>query len=89
MGTQTNEFISRFHADLAFFSCRGIHPDGGITDSNEDEAGLKQRYIEHATRSILLCDGSKLNRQFFCKIADLNSVWQIVSNIPLPETYIP
>lgn len=89
VGAQTNEFISRFHADLAFFSCRGIHPEGGITDSNEDEAGLKQRYIEHATRSILLCDGSKLNRQFFCKIADLGSVWQIVSNIPLPEAYIP
>lgn len=89
VGAQAIEFVSRFHADVAFFSCRGIHPTGGITDSSEEEAGLKQLYIRHATRSILLCDGSKLNRQFFCKVADLSSVWQIVSNIPLPEAYIP
>lgn len=89
VGAQANEFVSRFHADLAFFSCRGVHPVGGITDSNEEEAGLKKQYILNATHSLLLCDASKLNRQFFCKVADLSSVWQIISNIPLPETYMP
>lgn len=84
IGAQTLKFISQFHADIAFFSCRGIHPIGGITDSNEDEAEVKKCYLKNASSSILLCDSSKINRQLFCKICDISDVNKILADTPLP-----
>lgn len=68
VGPQAIEFVSRFTADLAFFSCRGVHPETGATDSSEDEASLKRMYMRNAKRVILLCDASKLGKENFCKI---------------------
>ena len=87
VGTQALAFIAQFHADLAFFSCRGIHPDGGITDSNEDEADVKKQYIRNAARAVLLCDESKFGRQLFCRIGPLDCVWRIICDVPLPSEY--
>ena len=80
IGLQAIHFIAQFHADVAFFSCRGIHPTGGVTDSSEEEANIKKQYLRVASRSILLCDSSKIGRQFFCKICDLTDVSEIISD---------
>ncbi len=87
VGVQAMEFASRFNADLAFFSCRGVHEVSGITDSTEEEADLKRIYMRQARRAFLLCDDSKLGKEFFCKIGDLDSVDDIICNIPLPLAY--
>ena len=89
VGTQTTEAIARFHADLVFFSCRGIHPDGGHTGSKEDDADVKKAYLQNASRSVLLGDSSKLGRQMFCRVGPIASVWKILSDIPLPAEYRP
>lgn len=87
VGPQAVEFVSRFTADLAFFSCRGVHPATGITDSSEDEASLKRMYMQNAKHTILLCDSSKLGKENFCKIGGLDAVWKILTNIQLPPDY--
>lgn len=87
VGPQAIAFVSRFTADMAFFSCRGVHPETGITDSNEDEASLKLMYMKNAHRTILLCDSSKLGKQNFCKIGEIGDVWKIITNVQLPPEY--
>ena len=87
VGPQAIEFVSRFTADLAFFSCRGVHPETGATDSSEDEASLKRMYMRNAKRVILLCDASKLGKENFCKIGSLGEVWKIITNVQLPPEY--
>jgi len=82
------EFAARFNADLAFFSCRGVHPESGITDSTEEEADIKRIYMRQARRAFLLCDDSKLGQEFFCKIGDLDAVDGIICNRPLGAEYI-
>ena len=87
VGVQAMEFAARFNADLAFFSCRGVHPESGITDSTEEEADIKRIYMRQARRAFLLCDDSKLGQEFFCKIGDLNAVDGIICNRPLSAEY--
>ena len=87
VGPQAVEFVSRYTADLAFFSCRGVHPEAGVTDSNEDEANLKMMYMKNAQHTILLCDASKLGKKHFCRIGSLDSIWKIITNIQLPPEY--
>lgn len=89
VGTHAIDFVSRFSADLAFFSCRGVTPEMGVTESDEDEAALKVMYMKNATRVILLCDDSKLGKRQFCKITELSSLWKLITNVQLPAGYDP
>lgn len=87
VGNQAMEYARQFHADYAFISCRGVDTEVGITDSDENEAQLKRIYIQNAKRVVLLCDGSKIGQRFFCKVAPLDSVWKIITNVQLPPEY--
>ena len=88
VGVQAMEAASRFNADLAFFSCRGIHPESGITDSTEEEADLKRVYIRQSRKAFLLCDSSKIGKQYFSRLGGLDVVEDILSNVPLGPEYI-
>lgn len=86
-GGQAVEFVQQFNADYAFISCRGVDPDVGITDSDESEATLKRSYMHNSRRVVLLCDNSKLGQRYFCKIAPLEAIWKIITNVQLPAEY--
>lgn len=87
VGKHALEFVSHFNADLAFFSCRGVNAEVGITESTEEEADLKIAYIQNAKRVVLMCDSSKVQKQFFCKVAPIDSLWKIITDIPLPPEF--
>lgn len=87
IGSSACEFVSRFHADLAFMSCRGVDAEIGPTVSSEEDANIKKAFAVNARRSILLCDASKLDMQFFCKIGSLESFFQLITETELPEKY--
>ncbi len=87
VGTDAERTLQNYNADIAFISCRGIDPEVGITESNETEAQLKRVYIQNAKRVILLCDGTKIGQRFFCKVAPIESVWKIITNVQLPPEY--
>lgn len=87
VGEATMSFIAGFHGDIAFFSCRGADADSGITDSDEQEAALKRAYIRQTRQAVLLCDSSKLGKQYFCKIAPLEAVVKVICDAPLPPDF--
>lgn len=80
--------VEGFYADLALFSCRGITPEGGFSDTNEDEAELKRAYMRNCDKVILLCDSTKLGKKYFCKIGDLSQLWRLICDSELPEAYL-
>ena len=88
VGPQAMEFVQQFNADIAFISCRGVDPEVGITDSDEQEAALKRVFIRNAQRVILLCDSSKLGKRYFCKIGPLDAVDRVLTNGQLPPEYV-
>lgn len=87
VGTQAIHFVQQFSADYAFISCRGIHPQAGITDADENEAEIKRMYIQNAAETVLLCDSSKIGRRSFCRIAPLQDIRHIITDGVLPEEY--
>lgn len=88
VGSGAVRAVDGFYADIALFSCRGITADAGFCDTNEDEAELKRAYIKNANRSILLVDSSKIGKKYFCKIADLKELSEIISDSELPQEYL-
>ena len=87
VGASAIEFVSHFHADAVFFSCRGVCSQAGVTDASEDEANLKRAYLHHARRGILLADASKLEQQYFSRICSLEEIDTLISDKPLAPPF--
>lgn len=87
VGSAALRSVEGIYADIAIFSCRGVSPDAGFTETNEDEAELKRAYMKNASHTALLCDSSKFGKKYFQKIGDLSELWKLVSDIDLPKEY--
>ena len=87
IGQHAREFISGIHADLLFFSCRGLSDDGYLYDSSPEEAELRQIMIARAKKTVLLCDSTKVGKKSFYRICKISEVSLIISDLPLPREY--
>lgn len=78
--------LENYRVDTALISCKGLHINEGIFDSNDSEAELKKILIKHARRVILLADHSKFNKFAFVKIMELSDIDILVTDRePSPE----
>ncbi len=74
-GQHACNFVSRLNADIFFFSCRGVAPGVGVTDSSDEESILKRHMFEASQKRALLCDATKYNKAFLardCRIDELD-----------------
>jgi DeoR/GlpR family transcriptional regulator of sugar metabolism len=79
VGLAAKEFISRYNADIAFMSCRGFSVEKGASEASENEYYVKMQYILNSKKSILMCDTSKMNQDFLCKLAPLSDFYEIIT----------
>ena len=80
VGDQTQASLRRYHVDKVIFSCKGIAPSAGITDSSEFHAQTKQSMIAGAQKKILILDSSKFDQISFVEIAGLDAIDTVVTN---------
>lgn len=64
VGNDAIRFLSKLNADLAFFASDGITEEGLITNTAKEETEVTRAMIDHARRSYLLCDSSKVGKKF-------------------------
>ena len=72
-------FLDNFHADLAFFSCRGLDRYAAY-EANHRQAAVKQRMIANSDTSILLADHSKFNTSHYFKLSNYTAIDFIITN---------
>ncbi len=82
VGHNAEQFIAQFNADVCFMSCRGMSAEIGATDPSDEEAFVKKEYIRNSRKRILLCDTTKINVNYFSKVAPLSEFDQIITNDP-------
>ncbi|WP_127588682.1 DeoR/GlpR family DNA-binding transcription regulator [Paenibacillus koleovorans] len=85
VGPLAERSLDAYYVDKAFFSCKGVHLERGISDSNEPQARVKQKILSRAGQVILLADASKFGTQAFTLVAGLNEVDAIVTDRRLPK----
>lgn len=88
VGSSAIEYISRFNADYAFISCRGLSEQGILTDSSEEEVAVKLAFIKNAAKAVLLIDSEKFDKKFFVKIIDLSELDILISDSKPPKNII-
>ena len=86
VGRIAKQATSLFNLDILFFSCVGISISDGLTDTNEDEADLKNTMMQHSRKKVVLIDSSKFGMDAFCKICGLSDIDILITNKdPGPE----
>lgn len=77
--------LSRYNADIAFFSCRGLSSDGILTDFSIEENLVRQKMIEQSKKSVLLCAAEKFNKTYMHNICSIHDIDCVISEIEFSE----
>lgn len=85
VGPLAERTLDGYYVDKLFFSCKGVHPERGVSESNELQARVKQKMIDRADRVILLADSSKFGVQAFTHVAAMDQIDEIITDRKLPS----
>ncbi|OXM85172.1 DeoR/GlpR family DNA-binding transcription regulator [Paenibacillus rigui] len=80
VGPLAERSLDAYHVDKVFLSCKGVHLERGISESNELQARIKERMIGMADEVILLVDSSKFGVQAFTQVTDLSEIDVIITD---------
>lgn len=86
-GSITEAALRSFHTDLLFFSSRGVSPKGVISDSSDIITQTRRVMLRQASRSVFLCDSSKLNHNYLFNLCHISEVSTVLCDQPLPESW--
>lgn len=79
-GIKSREALRDYHMDIVLISCKAMSLDGGVFDSNEEEAQWKKVLVERGQKIILLADHSKFDKVAFVKVTDLRNVDMVITD---------
>ncbi|MCV6548064.1 MAG: DeoR/GlpR family DNA-binding transcription regulator [Cohaesibacter sp.] len=74
VGETSVDFIRQFKVDYAIIGTSAIDPDGSLLDFDYREVRAAKAIIDHARKTILVCDHMKFERQAPVCIAHLSDI---------------
>lgn len=84
-GDDAENTVRSYHADVLFFSSRGLSPDGWLTDKSIEENSLRKVMLRQAKKKIFLCDSRKIGHVFLNTLCHLEDVDEIICEAPIPQ----
>ncbi|MFD0670190.1 DeoR/GlpR family DNA-binding transcription regulator [Cohnella sp. GCM10027633] len=85
VGPLAERSLDAYYVDKVFLSCKGVHLERGISESNELQARIKEKMIDRAEEVILLADSSKFGSQAFAHVAELDQVDVVITDRRIPK----
>ncbi|TCL05443.1 DeoR/GlpR family DNA-binding transcription regulator [Sodalis ligni] len=80
VGILAEKILKDFVINTLFFSCHGLSLEGGMRESNEHHARLKQQMLQASERKILLVDSSKFGRRSFVRICHYHDIDVVITD---------
>lgn len=87
LGRSALNTMQEFFVDKAFISCRSVSIEHGITDSNEQQAEVRQLAIKHASKTYLVVDHTKFNKTSFSTICSFDEINTLVVDKNLDDRW--
>ena len=82
-GVATQRMVASYRADLAIMGACAVHPELGLTASEEIDAAIKQTMLQSSARKILVADHTKLDRQEPYFVAPIEVFDEIITDRPI------
>ena len=80
VGTDAENILKNYNADVAFFSCRGITEEGVVTDNSILENSMRKIMIKNSKKSYLLCDKSKFGKTYLNTLCHIDELEGLITN---------
>lgn len=84
VGHLAEKAIKSYHVDKTIISCKAVHMDKGILESNDMEAYIKRAMVERAQKTYLLLDSTKFGKMSFVNITGFENIDGIFTDKKLP-----
>jgi DeoR/GlpR family transcriptional regulator of sugar metabolism len=78
LGRTAEQMMKNYFFDIAFISCRSVSMQHGITDSNEQQAGIRKIASEHANKVYLIADYTKFDKTSFTQICEFDKIDSVI-----------
>lgn len=85
VGPLAERSLGLYHVNKVFLSCKGIHIEKGLSDSNESQALVKKQMMEITDETILMVDSSKFGTRAFSQIEPLAKINRIITDSNIGE----
>lgn len=76
----------KYFANKMFFSGKGVTAETGISESNEQECGIKRRMFKNSIEKYFLCDKSKIGSSGFMRLAGFDEIDFFITDAELDDT---
>lgn len=83
VGDLTTQFFEQFKVDFAVIGASAMDTDGDLLDYDFAEVRVSKTIIRQARRTLVVCDGSKMNRSAPMRLASLADVDELFTDTPL------
>lgn len=80
MGQFTSDFMTRFHIDILFLGANGLDALHGLTSPDYTDAETKRSLIAQAKKLVVATDHTKLDKNYFVRIAALKEIDILVTD---------
>jgi DeoR family L-fucose operon activator len=80
--------LKQFHVNKAFISCKGVHLERGISETNELQALVKHTMITLADEVYLVSDYSKFGAQAFALVAPWSQIQHVITDQKTDKGYL-
>ena len=87
-GTDTMDYISRIHANIAILSCTGADLKNGFTDADIEQAKLKRQMRKNSDKVAMLCDSTKFGKTFMCSDFSFDEIDYLITDKMPPKEYL-
>ena len=85
VGHTAEEALSKYNADIMFFSAASLSSDGEISDWSEEECNMRIAMTRSAALKVFMCDSSKFSKRSPFKLMAIDAMDYVVTDEPLPE----
>lgn len=79
VGSRAEEYLSSFHVDKAFISCKGVDAERGFTDTDDAHAAVKRKMLACASQVFFAVDSSKFGRRSFTTISPFSGIAAVLT----------
>lgn len=79
-GNIATRCIEGLYADVFFFSCAGFTLEQGAMEFSDENVAVKQAFRRNSKLHILLCDSSKLGKQYFFNSFSINEIDYLITD---------
>lgn len=83
VGSEALSALRRYFVDHAFFSCRSVSAEHGLTDANSASAAIRSLLLEQSEHTSLLADHTKFGKSSFMSVGPLSRLDNVFTDAPL------